>query len=281
MKQYYIICDVSLCHDCNNCFMACKDEHTDNEWLPYTNAQPRHSHRWIDILRKERGRYPRIDVAYLPVMCFQCEDAPCVKARPDCIRRTDSGIVQIDIDKAKGDESVPEICPYGAISWNGEAGVAQKCTMCAHILEGGSWDRKLPRCVHSCPTGALEFCCLEPDEIERKIKDERLERYKPELCVGTGGKAHVLYRNLYRFEKLFIAGGLLRDGECAEGVNVTLRSGEVTQTQLTDCFGDFKFDDLDPGAYELAADGMDTVSVTISESVNMGSLTLVWYASNS
>lgn len=69
MKQNYLVIDIALCHDCNNCFMACKDEHVDNDWLPYTNAQPRHGHRWMNIHRTERGQYPRIDVAYLPMPC--------------------------------------------------------------------------------------------------------------------------------------------------------------------------------------------------------------------
>ena len=36
-KQAYIVIDVALCEDCNNCFMACKDEHVGNCWLPYTD----------------------------------------------------------------------------------------------------------------------------------------------------------------------------------------------------------------------------------------------------
>ena len=58
MKQYYMVIDVSLCHDCNNCFLACKDEHVGNQWLPYTEDQPRHGHKWIDILSTERGLFP-------------------------------------------------------------------------------------------------------------------------------------------------------------------------------------------------------------------------------
>jgi Fe-S-cluster-containing dehydrogenase component len=56
MKQQYMVIDVSQCHDCNNCFMACKDEHVSNKWLPYTDEQPQHGHRWMNILRAERGQ---------------------------------------------------------------------------------------------------------------------------------------------------------------------------------------------------------------------------------
>ena len=269
IRQFYIICDVSLCHDCNNCFMACKDEHVGNEWLPYTGAQPRHGHRWIDILRKERGQYPRIDVAYLPLPCQHCADAPCVKSNPDCVSRREDGIVHIDAEKAKGNKSLADSCPYGAIYWNEEAGVAQKCTMCIHILDGGAWEGKMPRCVHSCPTGALEFHHIEPLEMEKKIRDEALECYKPGL---NGGKANVYYRNLYRFEKMFIAGGLLKDGECAGGISVSLSGGGCSYTQVSDCFGDFKFDGLAPGEYTIEVNGKRDKAVVVDESVNIGTI---------
>ena len=275
MKQCFIVCDVSLCHDCNNCFIACKDEHVDNDWPPYTGAQPRHGHRWTNILRTERGQYPRIDVAYLPMPCQHCADAPCIKANPGCISRRDDGIVLIDPVKAKGDKALADSCPFGAIYWNEDAGVAQKCTMCAHILdgEGGCGGLDLPRCVHSCPTGALEFFRLEPEDMELKIKNESLERYNPGF---SGGGAGVWYKNLYRFEKLFIAGGLLKDFECAEGEEVTLVSAcdGKTCSQLTDCFGDFKFDRLSPGEYTIRINGAGEKTVAISESLNLGSIAI-------
>ena len=270
MKQYYIVCDVSLCHDCNNCFIACLDEHVGNEWLPYTNAQPRHGHRWMNILRKERGQYPRIDVAYLPVPCRQCYDAPCIKTNPELISRREDGIVQIDVEKAKGNEALVSSCPYNAMYWNEELGVAQKCTMCAHILDGGN--PGIPRCVHSCPTNALELYHIEPEEMEKKIMDEALESYKPEL---GGGKASVYYRNIHRYNKLFIAGGILKDDECFEGATITLtRGGEKLASHTTDCFGDFKFDGLEAGEYGIIINGQTEKKVKIVESTNLGSIIL-------
>ncbi|WP_211289551.1 hypothetical protein [Sporomusa silvacetica] len=32
MKKWHLIIDVEKCEDCNNCHMACKDEHVGNEW---------------------------------------------------------------------------------------------------------------------------------------------------------------------------------------------------------------------------------------------------------
>lgn len=267
MKQRYLVIDVSLCHDCNNCFMACKDEHVDNKWLPYTDEQPRHGHRWMNILRAERGQCPRIDVCYLPMPCQHCQDAPCMKAHPDIITRRKDGVVMIDAAKAKGKKGLADSCPYGAIYWNEEAKVAQKCTMCAHILDSGE-EPKIPRCAHSCPTNAIEFFTLDPKVMEQKVQKEGLESYRPEL----GTKPNVYYKNLYRFEKAFIAGGILKGGECTEGVKVTLKGKDVNTTQTTDYFGDFKFDALLPGEYTLVVGGKEIKKVKIKDSVNVGSI---------
>lgn len=272
--QKYLVVDVSLCHDCNNCFIACKDEHVDNDWLPYTAAQPRHGHRWMNIFRKERGQYPRIDVAYLPMPCQHCQDAPCMKANPDCISRREDGIVMIDPEKAKGKKALVESCPYGAIYWNEEANVAQKCTMCAHIMDSdgvdGSGGLKITRCAHSCPTGAIEFYMMDPEEMKKKIQAEGLESYRPEL----GTQPNVLYKNLYRYEKAFVSGGLLKGGECAEGIEVTLKGNGVSETQSTDYFGDFKFDALEPGQYSLFVGGKEMQKVSVDGSVNVGSIVI-------
>ena len=44
------------------------DEYVGNDWPGYTRPMPKHGHRWIDILQKERGQVPMIDIAYVPTM---------------------------------------------------------------------------------------------------------------------------------------------------------------------------------------------------------------------
>lgn len=267
MKQYYMVIDVSLCHDCNNCFMACKDEHVGNSFMPYTGEQPRHGHRWVNVHSKERGQYPRIDVCYLPVLCQHCQDAPCIKAHPDCILRREDGIVLIDTQNAKGKKELIKSCPYGAIYWNEEANIAQKCTMCAHILDGDE-EIKMPRCAHSCPTEAITFYHLTPEDMEKKVQQETLEVYHPQW----GTKPNVYYKNLYRYEKAFVSGEILKDNECAEGITVTLKGNNEESTQITDCFGEFKFDALEPGEYSILVDGTKMQEVNVELSVNVGTI---------
>ena len=166
MKTWHMIIDVACCHDCNNCFMADKDEFVGNDWPGYTHAQPRHGHRWVDILRRERGQYARNDVAYLPVPCQQCENPPCVPASEGSFYQREDGIVLIDLEKAKGiSKDVMGSCPYGAIWWNDELDMPQKCIFCAHLIDDATWTPHTTRCTHSCPTVAMETFLVEPEEM--------------------------------------------------------------------------------------------------------------------
>ena len=138
MKEWNLIIDVKKCEDCNNCFLACKDEFVGNDFPPYSMSQPRHGHRWINLMRKERGRFPMVDVAYRPTPCMHCDNAPCIKKAPEgAVYRRDDGIVIIDPKKAKGEKSLVDACPYGAIWWNEDLDLPQKCTFCVHLLENG------------------------------------------------------------------------------------------------------------------------------------------------
>lgn len=245
--------------------MACKDEHVGNKWLPYTDEQPRHGHRWMNIQSIERGQCPRIDVAYLPKLCQHCEKCPLVDA--GLATKREDGIVLIDGDKAKGNTKAETLCPYGVVYYNAEADVPQKCTMCAHILDGCQ-EPCMPRCVHSCPTEAMKYYEMEQEEMEKMAAEEGLEVYKPEY----GTNPHVYYKNLYRFTMLFIAGGVVKDDECAEGIQVTLKGDGVEQTAVTDYFGDFKFDALMPGTYTLKINGSTVKTVELKESQNIGNI---------
>ena len=274
MKKWNMIIDVAKCHDCNNCFLACKDEHVENEWLPHAAAQPWHGHRWINIMRKERGQYPLVDVAYRPTPCMHCDNAPCIKAaEKSAIYKRDNGIVIIDPEKARGQEALVDSCPYGAIWWNTEKAIPQKCTFCAHLLED-RWDK--PRCAQACPTGALRMIHAEDTDMQAIREAEKLEVLQPELNT----KPRVYYKNLYRYAKCFIAGSVaLQDkDECAEGAQVTLTKGQQNsgKVTITNNYGDFKIDDLEEnsGRYTLRIEytGYETgaVEVDLTTSRNAG-----------
>jgi Fe-S-cluster-containing dehydrogenase component len=248
MKKWNLVVDVAECHNCNNCFIACKDEHVGNDIPGYAAPQPLHGHRWINILTRERGRAPLVDAAHLPTMCNHCDDAPCVAAGRGAVRKRADGIVLIDPKAAVGRRDLVAACPYGAIWWNEELNLPQAWTFDAHLLDRG-WSA--PRCVQSCPTGALRAIKSTDAEMAALAGAEGLEPLQPEL----GTRPRVYYRNLYRYTKLFVGGSVTteRNGvaDCLAGAGVELlQAGRVHCSSTTDVFGEFKLDALEPRSGE-------------------------------
>ena len=239
MPRYGMIMDVTKCNGCYNCFLACKDEFCGNEFPPYSASQPMTGHFWMKMVEKERGKYPRVKVAYTAIPCQHCENATCVKLAQDgAVIKREDGIVIIDPVKARGHKETLNHCPYRVIYWNEDQQLPQKCTLCAHLLDQG-W--KEPRCVEACPTGALVFGDLaDPEsEIAKLIASGKTEVLHPEY----GLQEKVRYIGL---PKRFVAGSVVfgDTDECAEGVKVTLTAEGEKKTVLTNNFGDFEFENL-------------------------------------
>ena len=250
MKKYSFIIDVAKCENCNNCFLACKDEHCGNDWPGYSKSQPLHGQRWMNIETRERGAFPQIDVAYLAKPCQHCDDAPCIRAGQGAVVKRPDGIVLIDQELAKGRQNLVAACPYGAIWWNEELQVPQKCTFCAHLLDDG-W--RQPRCVQACPTGALSVLHMTDEELAEVVRTEGLETIDSE---GPATKQRCYYKNLHRFTSAAIFGSIATTingvTECVAGATVRLQDpNRMIAEQETDDFGDFKFDRLPPGRSEV------------------------------
>jgi len=164
VTRYGMVIDVDKCVGCYNCFLTCRDEYAGNDYPGYSAPQPMSGMNWMKVIEKERGQYPKVKVAYTPVMCMHCENAGCIKvAKDNAVYRRPDGIVIIDPVKAKGQKQIVNGCPYRVIEWNEEADLPQKCILCAHMLDKGE---KVPRCVESCPTGALVFGDLDDPKSE-------------------------------------------------------------------------------------------------------------------
>ena len=279
MKKWNMIIDVAACTNCQLCTLAAMDEYVGNDWPGYAAPMPKHGHRWIDILQKERGQVPMIDIAYVPTMCNHCDDAPCIKAAKDgAIRKREDGIVIVDPVKAKGQKQLVDACPYGHIWWNDELDLPQAWPFDAHLIDQG-WQQT--RGQQSCPTGAMRALNVEDAEMERLAREEKLEVIKPAL----GTKPRVYYKNLWRYDSCFIGGTLSLDAngvvDCVEGAAVRLmKNGAAVATTKSDNYGDFKFDRLDEnsGRYtvEIVAAGRPgkTIEVELGVSTNIGEIRL-------
>lgn len=277
-KKWNLVIDVGRCMDCNDCFLADKDEFTGNDFPPYSVAQPWSGHRWMNIMRTERGQYPLVQVAYRPTPCLHCDDAPCIEQSPaGAVYKREDGLVIIDPVKAKGHPEIVRTCPYEVIYWNEEAQVAQKCTGCAHLLDEGWTDT---RCSQVCPADAIELVLADDTEMAARAAAEGLEVLRPEL----GAKPRVYYKNLYLFDKAFVTASLVfgDTDECAEGARVMVRAaggGAVVGEAVAGNYGDFYVDRLQPGeeyTVTVEATGYAPVvrTVRLDKSLNLGTIVL-------
>ncbi len=279
MEKWNLIIDVENCENCNNCAIATKDEHIGNDFPGYAASQPAHGHDWIKIGRRTRGATPMVDVAYLPVTCNQCDNAPCVDAAGDgSVYKRPDGIVIIDPVKAKGRRDIVDSCPYGAITWNEESQLPQKWIFDAHLLDQG-W--KEPRATQACSTGCMKAIKVEDEQMRAIALRDKLEVLKP----GLGTRPRVYYKNYYRWSKCFVGGSVTAEIkgvlECVQDAKVELlKDGKVIGEANTDMFGDFKIDHLEPmsGAYKVkithAQHGSALIAATVDESVYLGSIKL-------
>ena len=277
MKKWNMIIDVAECTNCNLCTLAAMDEYVGNDFPGYSKPMPKHGHKWIDILQKERGQVPMIDVAYVPTMCNHCDDAPCLAKGGGAVVKRDDGIILIDPDKAKGRKDLVEACPYGHIWWNEEHQVPQNWPFDAHLIDQG-WDKT--RGHQACPTGAMRAVKLEDDEMAALARQDGLEVMRPEL----GTKPRVYYRNLWRYTTCFIGGSISAEADgvvdCVEGARVRLiQDGRPVAETLSDNYGDFKFDRLPAGSGSYVVEvslgsRSKTVTAELGDSIYLGEIRL-------
>lgn len=265
MKVFIV--DIAKCNGCYGCQVACKDEHVGNTWEPYSLPQPNTGQFWMRVKEKDHGQVSKVSVEYTPWLCMHCDDPKCEKAAPDAVYKREDGLVIVDPAKAKGRRDLVEACPYGAIFYNEELDVAQKCTGCAHLVDEG----KTPHCVDLCATGGLRF----GDEEDFADEIARAETFVPE----EGCRPRVYYLNL---PHLFLAGDVWdpADNEIVEGAAVTLKTADgPTLETSTDDFGDFYFRRIDPGIYDLKIEAggfkpVERLGIELTESLNLGDFPL-------
>lgn len=184
MARLSMLIDLTRCIGCDACTLACKQE----------NGTP------VDVffarvLNIEVGKYPNVKRLYVPMLCYHCDNPPCLKACPNkAIFRRPDGVVLIDQDRCRGTGACVSACPYGNIVLHSQdawyldddvpyekdfvkprlnSGVARKCTYCVQRVDRGLD----PACVVACPTKARIFGDLDDpeSEISTYIRDQRQE----------------------------------------------------------------------------------------------------------
>lgn len=256
-KKAFLI-DVSICNGCHNCQIACKDEHCDVAWPPYTAAQPDTGQFWCKVEQTVHGTVPKVNITYLPFIGAQ--DDALVAYAPETVTERADGVVYIDPEKAAGRKDIAE--KFEGVYWNEELQIPQGCAGCAHLLDDG-W--AVPRCVDACATKALRFVDVE------ECADELAQ------CEKLSEGSHVYYKNL---PKRWVAGQVVDPAadEVVIGAVCTLtRNGEKVAETVSDEFGDFWFKQVEGALYEvaIAAEGFASKTLAadaVDADVNLGAI---------
>lgn len=122
------------CIGCRTCEIACSLAHSDSDG----QFRPR-----LQVIKASASTQP--------VMCHQCENAPCVAACPVRALVQSERCVQLDASLCIGCKNCVMACPFGVIdiALTPETTIhIVKCDLCQHHESG-------PECVRVCPTAAL------------------------------------------------------------------------------------------------------------------------------
>jgi Fe-S-cluster-containing dehydrogenase component len=217
--------DLDRCTGCEACVVAC---HAENN-LPVSNpdqaAKGRTAH-WIRVDRYYEGEFPDIKVKYMPVLCQQCDNAPCEPVCPVYATYHNPEGLNVQVyNRCVGTFYCANNCPYTVRYFNWFApewpeplqlqhnpdvsirpgGVMEKCTFCIQRIKrtkenAAEEGRPLadgevrPACVQSCPAEAMVFGDLnDPDsKVSQLAQNGRSTRLLEEL--GTKPKVFYLQK---------------------------------------------------------------------------------------
>jgi len=156
VKKYAMVIDVNRCTCCHGCTIACLSEN---------NVPDGYYRSWVKKIAK--GRFPDTSFHFLPRLCNQCEDAPCLNLCPTgaTYRSKEDGVVHVNRDICVGCHVCIEACPYGARFFNPITRTADKCDFCYHRITQGME----PACVTACTGRARIFGDLNDPKSEISI----------------------------------------------------------------------------------------------------------------
>lgn len=208
--------DMDACSGCNACSVACYAENN----LPVVGKEKYahgHSMHWMRIERywPEDGReFPDQGAQFLPMMCQQCEAAPCETVCPvGATNHTADGLNSQAYNRCVGSRYCSANCPFKVRYFNWydypttenvwpaemtqqlnpditlrSKGVMEKCTFCVQRIRAGERSVKnegrvlrdgevQTACQQACPTNAITFGNLiDPESrVHQQWKAQRVE----------------------------------------------------------------------------------------------------------
>jgi tetrathionate reductase subunit B len=208
--RWVFLVDIQKCVGCGFCVRACKleneipyDAPVTRTWVErYVVTEDGRSH--IDTPMGGRDGYTTSKIRgqdidpqsitkafFLPKLCNQCDNPPCVQVCPvGATYQTRDGVVLVDRTWCIGCGYCIMACPYGVRFFHPVYRTAEKCTFCYHRITKGMETA----CVQACPFGARLLGNLkdENDPVTRKIMTTRVNVLKDEY----GTKPQVFYIGL-------------------------------------------------------------------------------------
>ena len=189
--------DLDRCTGCEACVTACRAENN----VPTVGAAQAANGRAIHWMRVERyweGEFPEARLTFRPVLCQQCDAAPCEPVCPTyASHHTEEGLNAQVYNRCIGTRYCANACPYNVRFFNffnpvwekplhlqlnpdvsvREVGVMEKCTFCVQRISAAGTQARAdkqelkdgdvkPACVQSCAPYALVFGDLNDPESE-------------------------------------------------------------------------------------------------------------------
>ena len=145
MMQKILVVDHEKCTGCRLCEMACSIKHTGVN-------NPTRSR--IHVIKWQTEGFD------LPMLCQQCEEAPCIVVCPkDALYRDPLlGRVTLNYDLCIGCRMCVTACPFGGMGIDTVTRRVIKCDLC----DGD------PTCVRFCDSGALQFVPVSSVNLVKK-----------------------------------------------------------------------------------------------------------------